>query len=46
MLGKMAVYLPAGYDESSSQRCPVIYFLPNAKQPNPGHGCIAAANSP
>jgi hypothetical protein len=26
---KMLVYLPAGYDESSSQRYPVIYFLPN-----------------
>jgi hypothetical protein len=23
------VYLPAGYDESSAQRYPVIYFLPN-----------------
>ena len=43
---KMLVYLPAGYDESSTQRYPVIYFLPNAKQPNPDHGCIAAANSP
>jgi hypothetical protein len=28
-LRKMLVYLPAGYDESSSQRYPVIYFLPN-----------------
>jgi hypothetical protein len=27
---KMLVYLPAGYDESSSQRYPVIYFLPNS----------------
>lgn len=26
---KMLVYLPAGYDESSMQRYPVIYFLPN-----------------
>ncbi|MBS1874258.1 MAG: esterase [Acidobacteria bacterium] len=26
---KMLVYLPAGYDKSSSQRYPVIYFLPN-----------------
>lgn len=26
---KMVVYLPAGYDPSSSQRYPVIYFLPN-----------------
>ena len=26
---KLLVYLPAGYDESSSQRYPVIYFLPN-----------------
>ena len=26
---KMLVYLPAGYEESSSQRYPVIYFLPN-----------------
>src|SRR5262252_871973 len=26
---KMVIYLPAGYDESSSQRYPVIYFLPN-----------------
>jgi enterochelin esterase-like enzyme len=26
---KMLVYLPASYDESSSQRYPVIYFLPN-----------------
>src|SRR5260370_20796169 len=26
---KILVYLPAGYDESSSQRYPVIYFLPN-----------------
>jgi hypothetical protein len=26
---KMLVYLPAGYDESSTQRYPVIYFLPN-----------------
>src|SRR5258708_33071432 len=26
---KMLVYLPAGYDESSSHRYPVIYFLPN-----------------
>src|SRR5260370_690039 len=26
---KMLVYLPAGYDESSSQRYPVIFFLPN-----------------
>jgi pimeloyl-ACP methyl ester carboxylesterase len=25
----MLVYLPAGYDPSSSQRYPVIYFLPN-----------------
>jgi len=28
-LRKMLVYLPAGYDASSSQRYPVIYFLPN-----------------
>jgi hypothetical protein len=28
-LRKMLVYLPAGYDPSSSQRYPVIYFLPN-----------------
>ena len=28
-LRKMLIYLPAGYDESSSQRYPVIYFLPN-----------------
>jgi hypothetical protein len=28
-LRRMVVYLPAGYDESSSQRYPVIYFLPN-----------------
>lgn len=26
---KMLVYLPPGYDQSSSQRYPVIYFLPN-----------------
>ena len=26
---KMLVYLPVGYNESSSQRYPVIYFLPN-----------------
>lgn len=26
---KMLVYLPAGYDESSTQRYPVIYFFPN-----------------
>ena len=26
---KMLIYLPAGYDPSSSQRYPVIYFLPN-----------------
>jgi S-formylglutathione hydrolase FrmB len=26
---KMLIYLPAGYDEASSQRYPVIYFLPN-----------------
>lgn len=26
---KILVYLPAGYDEPSSQRYPVIYFLPN-----------------
>ena len=26
---KLLVYLPAGYDGSSSQRYPVIYFLPN-----------------
>ena len=26
---KMLIYLPPGYDESSSQRYPVIYFLPN-----------------
>ena len=26
---RMLVYLPAGYDQSSSQRYPVIYFLPN-----------------
>ena len=26
---KLLVYLPAGYDPSSSQRYPVIYFLPN-----------------
>lgn len=26
---EFAVYLPAGYDESSAQRYPVIYFLPN-----------------
>lgn len=28
-LRKMLVYLPAGYDDLSSQRYPVIYFLPN-----------------
>lgn len=28
-LRKMVVYLPAGYDSSSSERYPVIYFLPN-----------------
>jgi Putative esterase len=28
-LRKMLVYLPAGYDESSPRRYPVIYFLPN-----------------
>jgi hypothetical protein len=28
-LRKMLVYLPVGYDGSSSQRYPVIYFLPN-----------------
>lgn len=28
-LRKILVYLPAGYDEPSSQRYPVIYFLPN-----------------
>lgn len=26
---KMLVYLPPGYDESSSKRYPVLYFLPN-----------------
>ena len=26
---KMMIYLPAGYDNSASVRCPVIYFLPN-----------------
>ena len=26
---KMLIYLPAGYDESSAQRYPVIYLLPN-----------------
>lgn len=26
---ELAVYLPPGYDESSPQRYPVIYFLPN-----------------
>jgi hypothetical protein len=26
---ELAVYLPPGYDESSAQRYPVIYFLPN-----------------
>ena len=26
---RMLVYLPAGYDPSSSERYPVIYFLPN-----------------
>jgi hypothetical protein len=26
---KMLVYLPAGYDEASANRYPVIYFLPN-----------------
>ena len=26
---RLLVYLPAGYDELSSQRYPVIYFLPN-----------------
>lgn len=26
---KLLVYLPAGYDPSSTQRYPVIYFLPN-----------------
>jgi hypothetical protein len=26
---KVLIYLPAGYDESSPQRYPVIYFLPN-----------------
>src|SRR5215469_644659 len=26
---KMLIYLPAGYEESSSQRYPVIYFFPN-----------------
>jgi hypothetical protein len=31
---KMAVYLPAGYDETSSQRYPVIYFLPNPFEEN------------
>src|SRR5215472_1019957 len=25
----MLIYLPAGYDEPSTQRYPVIYFLPN-----------------
>jgi len=33
-LRKMLVYLPAGYDESSSQRYPVIYFLPNPFEDN------------
>lgn len=28
-LRKMLVYLPAGYNESSPKRYPVIYFLPN-----------------
>jgi len=32
---KMVVYLPAGYDENSSQRYPVIYLLPNPFEPNP-----------
>ena len=31
---KLLVYLPAGYDESSSQRYPVIYFLPNPFEDN------------
>jgi hypothetical protein len=26
---KVLIYLPTGYDEASSQRYPVIYFLPN-----------------
>jgi hypothetical protein len=26
---KMLIYLPAGYDQTSTQRYPVIYFLPN-----------------
>jgi hypothetical protein len=29
---RMLIYLPAGYDETSSQRYPVIYFLPNPFQ--------------
>ena len=29
---QVLVYLPAGYDESSSQRYPVIYFIPNPFQ--------------
>jgi hypothetical protein len=28
-LRQMLIYLPAGYDEPSSERYPVIYFLPN-----------------
>jgi hypothetical protein len=31
---KLLVYLPAGYDESSSKRYPVIYFLPNPFEDN------------
>lgn len=31
---KMLVYLPTGYDEQSSQRYPVIYFLPNPFEDN------------
>ena len=31
---KMLVYLPDGYDESSSHRYPVIYFLPNPFEDN------------
>jgi len=31
---ELAVYLPSGYNESSAQRYPVIYFLPNPFENN------------
>jgi hypothetical protein len=34
---RMLVYLPAGYDPSSSQRYPVIYFFPNPFEESYGY---------